>query len=217
MQLPPLPQSRGTRWPGPACKHPAPEPTTPHGPDVYGSGPAESTPLHSPLQVLGCGTGRGMVLGDTWADSDLPRADSDLLGADSALLGADSDLLGADSDLLRADSLAAASNRGAPPSVVVSRAYSRGQAYIFCLALDTHRHPHQALTDDLTDHSSCPFTKEETEVLGTSTPWARAISQLLGEGKSGKEAVGVSRLKGSSSPYSWQGERHDARNTTRAW
>lgn len=33
--------------------------------------PAEGLPFHSPLQVLGCGTGSGMVLGDTWADSDL--------------------------------------------------------------------------------------------------------------------------------------------------
>ena len=49
----------------------------------------------------------------------------------------------------------------------MSGAYSRGQAYIFCLALDTHKQPHQALTDDLTDH--CSFIEEETKALATNT------------------------------------------------
>lgn len=70
-QIPPLPQSRGTRKSGPAYTYPAPEPTTPHGPDLCSLGKEEGISLHSPLQVLDCGTGNGMVLGGNWADSDL--------------------------------------------------------------------------------------------------------------------------------------------------
>lgn len=138
-------ESRGTQRPGPACTHPALDHTTSHSPDLCSSFPEESTSLHSPLQVLGCGTGSGIVLGDTWTDSDL--------GADSL----------------------AVSNCGAPPSVI-GRAYSRGQPCIFCQALYTHRQHHQAMTNDLSDHSPCSFTIEKTEAQGTDIPWTGAIS-----------------------------------------